>query len=164
MIPRILSIANDLPGVNLALSLHAPTQELRCQIVPTAKAYPLDKLIAALNSYQTISGRRVLVEYVMLAGINDSEEVAHQLGALLKEHEVTINLIPYNPATSSSFKPTSQEDLKSFQKILRGLYGIRTTIRQEMGQDIAGACGQLVIAQSVKQTPKVTDIEELCAA
>jgi adenine C2-methylase RlmN of 23S rRNA A2503 and tRNA A37 len=76
----------------------------------------------------------------------------------------TINLIPYNPATSSSFKPTSQEDLKSFQKILRGLYGIRTTIRQEMGQDIAGACGQLVIAQSVKQTPKVTDIEELCAA
>jgi adenine C2-methylase RlmN of 23S rRNA A2503 and tRNA A37 len=54
VIPRILSIANDLPGVNLALSLHAPTQELRCQIVPTAKAYPLDKLIAALNSYQTI--------------------------------------------------------------------------------------------------------------
>lgn len=54
VIPRILSIANDLPGVNLALSLHAPTQELRCQIVPTAKAYPLHKLMAALNSYQTI--------------------------------------------------------------------------------------------------------------
>lgn len=165
VIPRMLSIADDLPGVNLALSLHAPTQELRCQIVPTAKAYPLNKLITALNTYQTISGRRVLVEYVMLAGINDSEEVAHQLGALLKDHEVTINLIPYNPATSSNFKPSSQEDLTSFQKILRGLYGMRTTIRQEMGQDIAGACGQLVISsQSINQVPTVTDIEELCAA
>lgn len=79
-------------------------------------------------------------------------------------HLQTINLIPYNPATSSSFKPSSHEDLTSFQKILRGLYGIRTTIRQEMGQDIAGACGQLVISQSVKQIPKVTDIEELGAA
>lgn len=78
-------------------------------------------------------------------------------------HLQTINLIPYNPATPSSFKPTSQEGITSFQKVLRGLYGIRTTIRQEMGQDIAGACGQLVISQSVKQIPKVTDIEELCA-
>jgi adenine C2-methylase RlmN of 23S rRNA A2503 and tRNA A37 len=75
-----------------------------------------------------------------------------------------VNLIPYNPATTSDFKATSQEDLTTFQKILRGQYGIRTTIRQEMGQDIAGACGQLVVSQSVKQTPKVTDIEELCKA
>nr|XP_024393400.1 uncharacterized protein LOC112290851 isoform X2 [Physcomitrium patens]XP_024393401.1 uncharacterized protein LOC112290851 isoform X2 [Physcomitrium patens] len=164
VIPRILSIANDLPGVNLALSLHAPTQELRCQIVPTAKAYPLHKLMAALNSYQTISRRRVLVEYVMLAGINDSDEVAHQLGTLLKDHNVTLNLIPYNPATSSDYKPTSQEDLTRFQKILRGVHGVRTTIRQEMGQDIAGACGQLVISQSVKQSPKLTDIEDMCSS
>lgn len=164
VVPRMLSIANDLPGVNLALSLHAPTQELRCQIVPTAKAYPLHKLMDALHSYQTASERSVLIEYVMLAGINDSEEVAHQLGLLLKDCKVVVNLIPYNPATTSDFKATSQEDLTTFQKILRGQYGIRTTIRQEMGQDIAGACGQLVVSQSVKQTPKVTDIEELCKA
>jgi len=164
VVPRMLSIANDLPGVNLALSLHAPTQELRCQIVPTAKAYPLHKLMDALHSYQTASERSVLIEYVMLAGINDSEEVAHQLGLLLKDCKVVVNLIPYNPATTSDFKATSQEDLTTFQKILRGQYGIRTTIRQEMGQDIAGACGQLVVSQSVKQTPKVTDIEELCRA
>lgn len=75
-----------------------------------------------------------------------------------------VNLIPYNPATTSDFKATSQEDLTTFQKILRGQYGIRTTIRQEMGQDIAGACGQLVASQSIKQTPTVTDIEEVCKA
>ncbi|CAM6052135.1 unnamed protein product [Sphagnum compactum] len=168
VVPRILSLPNDLPGVNLAISLHAPTQELRSQIVPTSRAYPLHKLMAASIFYQKTSGRSVLVEYVMLAGINDSEEVAKELGELLKDQKVVVNLIPYNPITTSTFKPTSQEDCTYFQRILRENYGLRTTIRQEMGQDINSACGQLVVAQTPKPPASsllhVVDIEELCKA
>ncbi|CAM6106971.1 unnamed protein product [Calypogeia fissa] len=172
VIPRMLSLAADLPGVNLALSLHAPTQELRCQIVPVARAYHLSKLMAALDSYISVSKRRVFVEYIMIGDINDTEEVAHRLGALLQSRQVVVNLIPYNPTnTIANYKASQQESVRVFQKIIREVYNVRATVRREMGQDISGACGQLAIGNQEKATkqslsfmnkPEPSDIEELC--
>eukprot|EP00198_Chlamydomonas_reinhardtii_P000691 XP_001690026.1 predicted protein [Chlamydomonas reinhardtii] len=144
VIPRIKQLAEDLPGVSLALSLHAPTQELRLQIVPSARAYKLDKLMEAVRSYQANSSQRVFYEYVMLSGVNDGEEQAHQLGQLLKGDDVVINLIPWNPIYQPEgpfFEAPRDGSVGTFQSILRHQYGLHTTIRQEMGQDISGAWG-----------------------
>ncbi|GBG71092.1 hypothetical protein CBR_g8391 [Chara braunii] len=151
IIPRMKTLASDLPGVNLALSLHAPSQELRAAIVPAARAYRLDKLVAALDAYQAASGRTVFVEYVMLAGVNDSEPIAHQLGSLLKGRQVFVNLIPHNSvsAATSAHSASSPADVRRFQEVLRESYGLHATVRQEMGGDIAGACGQLVVSNFV---------------
>jgi len=143
-------LTREAPFVTLALSLHAPTQELRSTIVPSAKTYHLDDLMMALDAHVADNkNRRVLVEYVMLAGVNDSDEVAHQLGALLKGRQVHLNLIPYNPTeVIIEYKKPSAERIGSFFHVLiddvHG-YNIFTTIRAEHGSDIAGACGQLAI-------------------
>lgn len=102
----------------------------------------------------------------MLDGVNDEEQHAHQLGNLLQTMQVVVNLIPFNPIGSSSeFRTSSANKVGNFQKILRGSYNIRTTIRKEMGQDISGACGQLVInlaSDNKKRTTAVLpDIEDL---
>ena len=97
VVPRIRSLARDLPGVSLALSLHAPTQELRQRIVPSARAWPLDRLLAAVEHYQRESGPRVFVEYVLLSGVNDAVEHGLLLGELLAGRDVVVNLIPWNP-------------------------------------------------------------------
>eukprot|EP00897_Mesotaenium_endlicherianum_P007931 jgi/Mesen1/7166/ME000037S06530 len=181
VIPRMLTLTQDMPGVNLALSLHAPSQELRLKIVPAARAYPLTRLMAALDSYMQSSGRSVLVEYVMLRGVNDSRQVAQELGALLQhcKSNVVVNLIPYNPTSvDAEYQPSTPEDVVAFQKILREGHGIHTTVRQEMGQDINGACGQLVVETGAASEisarrdgiggmpgpPRVRDIEEMCGA
>lgn len=149
VVPRMLSLARDAPGVNLALSLHAPTQELRQRIVPAARAYKLDRLVAALDAYLLASNKSVLVEYVMLAGVNDSGAEAHALGALLAPRKVVVNLIPYNPTdVSAEFRSSSPHDVTAFQRVLREQYGLHATVRQEKGQDIGGACGQLVLLSS----------------
>ena len=88
VVPNMLQLTRDMPSIQLALSLHAPTQELRQQIVPTAKSWPLEKLIEAMDYFILRSRKRILVEYVMLAGVNDGEEQAHQLGELLKGKDV----------------------------------------------------------------------------
>ncbi|BBN17167.1 23S rRNA (adenine2503-C2)-methyltransferase [Marchantia polymorpha subsp. ruderalis] len=172
VIPRILSLATDLPGVNLALSLHAPTQELRCQIVPAARAYNLVKLMAAVDSYIGASKRKVFIEYIMIGDVNDSEELAHQVGALLQDRQVVLNLIPYNPTlTKADYKASREESIHSFQKIIREVYNVRAIVRREMGQDIAGACGQLAIGEYKKDSSHpqkastdLPDIEELFTA
>lgn len=169
IIPRILSLKVDLPEVNLAVSLHAPTQELRSQIVPAARSFPILKLIAALDSYLVGSKSKVFIEYVMLATINDGEVHAHQMGMLLHGRKVVINLIPYNPTTvSMQLKASGSMEVLRFQKILKEVYRLRTIVRQEMGQDIEGACGQLSLSHPQKpiiQQPKasstVIDIEDL---
>ncbi|GAY48719.1 hypothetical protein WN943_024248 [Citrus x changshan-huyou] len=158
---------SDLPGLNLAVSLHAPVQDVRCQIMPAARAFPLEKLMNALKEYQKNSQQKIFIEYIMLDGVNDEEQHAHQLGKLLETFQVVVNLIPFNPIGSvSQFRTSSDDKVSSFQKILRGSYNIRTTVRKQMGQDISGACGQLVVNLpdkiSAKSTPPVTDIEDLC--
>ncbi|ONK76376.1 uncharacterized protein A4U43_C03F27040 [Asparagus officinalis] len=165
IIHAINKIHNDLPNVNLAISLHAPDQEIRCQIMPAARAFPLVKLMDALKLYQNDSQQKIFVEYIMLDGVNDQEEHAHQLGKLLETFKVVVNLIPFNPIASSSFQTSTKQNVTKFQKVLRGLYNIRTTVRKQMGDDISGACGQLVVSlsqqRSVGGASLLTDIEDL---
>ncbi|MBA0649319.1 hypothetical protein Goklo_016894, partial [Gossypium klotzschianum] len=166
IIHAINKLHSDLPGLNLAVSLHAPVQEIRCQIMPSARAFPLEKLMTALQTYQKNSQQKIFIEYIMLDGMNDEELQAHQLGKLLETFQVVVNLIPFNPIGSSSqFRTSSDQKVSDFQKILRGTYNIRTTVRKQMGQDISGACGQLVVNLPDKRTREntslLTDIEDL---
>lgn len=166
IIHSINKFHDNLPSVNLAVSLHAPDQDIRCQIMPSARAFPLGRLMEALKAYQKKSQQKIFIEYIMLDGVNDLEQHAHQLGELLQTLEVVVNLIPFNPiGTSSSFRTSTEQNVKVFQKVLRGTYNIRTTIRKQMGEDISGACGQLVVARSEPRSCGVaklsTDIEDL---
>ncbi|KAI4298557.1 hypothetical protein L6164_032104 [Bauhinia variegata] len=166
IIHAINKLHNDLPGLNLAVSLHAPVQDIRCKIMPSARAFPLEKLMNALQEYQRNSEQKILIEYIMLDGVNDEEQQAHQLGKLLETFQVVVNLIPFNPiGTLSQFKTSNEQKVSRFQKILRGTYNIRTTVRKQMGQDISGACGQLVVNQPDKNflqnAGSMTDIEDL---
>lgn len=170
VIPRIRQLAVDLPGVSLALSLHAPTQEVRLQIVPSARAFKLPALMEAVRNYMDSTGQKVFFEYVMLAGVNDSQEQAHQLGQLLKGWNVVLNLIPWNPVYQPQgpfFDAPAPGSTAAFQSILISSYGVHTTVRQEMGQDISGACGQLVIEAGgggcSKESAAGKDIEEVAA-
>ncbi|KAJ3110625.1 sorting nexin, partial [Phlyctochytrium bullatum] len=174
VVPRIRDLMKDLPQIGLALSLHAPTQELRCEIVPTAKAWPLDRIIEVTRDFiraqnaECRSGRRhILIEYVLIAGVNDSVEVAAQLGELLAGMDVLLNVIPYNVTeVPHDYKPPNQEAIKAFLATVRS-YGVHTLVRQELGSDISSACGQLVIknpgANGSKggRTCDVQDLEDL---
>uniref|UniRef100_A0A2P2MYT2 Uncharacterized protein LOC105650779 n=1 Tax=Rhizophora mucronata TaxID=61149 RepID=A0A2P2MYT2_RHIMU len=166
VIHAINKLQKDLPGLNLAVSLHAPVQEIRCQIMPAARAFPLEKLMDSLQIYQRNSEQKIFIEYIMLDGVNDEEQHAHQLGKLLDAFEVVVNLIPFNSIGSlSRYRASGEEKVSRFQKILRGVYGIRTTVRKQMGQDISGACGQLVVNlpdnRSVDSVDILADIEDL---
>ncbi|VFQ78264.1 unnamed protein product [Cuscuta campestris] len=166
IIHAINKLHADLPNVNLAVSLHAPVQDLRCQIMPAARAFPLEKLMDALLVYQKESQQKIFIEYIMLDGVNDEEQHAHQLGKLLETFLTVVNLIPFNPIGSlSAFQTSNDEKVTRFQKILRDTYGIRTTVRKQMGQDISGACGQLVVnlpnRQSLAHKDVLADIEDL---
>eukprot|EP00268_Persea_americana_P051474 TRINITY_DN568_c0_g1_i4.p1 TRINITY_DN568_c0_g1~~TRINITY_DN568_c0_g1_i4.p1 ORF type:complete len:332 (-),score=43.65 TRINITY_DN568_c0_g1_i4:489-1484(-) len=165
IIHNINKLHDDLPNVNLAISLHAPVQDIRCRIMPAARAFPLERLIDALQVYQTKSQQKIFIEYIMLDGVNDEEQHAHQLGKLLGTLQVVVNLIPFNPIGSlSTFTTSSEQSIIRFQKILRSIYNIRTTVRQQMGQDISGACGQLVVNLSEQRSfggaTLLTDIED----
>ncbi|KNA22018.1 hypothetical protein SOVF_037890 [Spinacia oleracea] len=166
IVHAINKLHHDLPNLNLAVSLHAPVQDIRCQIMPAARAFPLEKLMDALHLYQKNSQQKIFIEYIMLDGVNDDELQAQQLGKLLETLEVVVNLIPFNPIGSTSqFRTSSEAKVKYFQKVLREKYNIRTTVRKEMGQDINGACGQLVVSEQDKllatSTAPLTDIEDL---
>lgn len=146
IISNMLQLTRDMPNVQLALSLHAPTQELRQQIVPTAKSYPLDKLIEAVDYSIQRSRKRILIEYVMLHEVNSSEKEAHELGGLLRGKDVLINLIPYNSTSvAANYRAPPKEVTARFQSILQQQYNLFTTVRIEMGADIDGACGQLAL-------------------
>lgn len=149
--------------MNLALSLHAPTQELRTRIVPSARAYPLPRLMDAVDEYIHRTGRTVMMEYVLLKGVNDSDEVAHQLGRLLQGRLVMVNIIPYNPNYAvgiEEFDPPSDADTERFCAIVRDQYALYTTVRAEMGQDVSGACGQLALVRMPTQAGEKATFEE----
>eukprot|EP01134_Creolimax_fragrantissima_P002127 CFRG2127T1 len=170
VIPKIYSFINDLPMCNLALSLHAPVQDQRKTIVPSATAFKLPALMEAMDEYIKKTKRTVLIEYVLLAGINDDIETAHNLGKLMqsRKENVTINLIPYNSTkVSDPYTPPAYPVIKAFIDVVMGEYGCYATVRREMGGDIAGACGQLVVAKEeqgkkVKAEPTpVVDLEDM---
>ena len=142
IVPKILEYASRTAAPALAISLHAPNDELRSRIMPINKAYPTNGLIDAARVYAENTGKKVTFAYIMIAGVNDSDECALELAALLKGLNCYVNLIPYNKTRSASFSPSSKERVLEFYDILKK-QGINVTVRREFGGDMNAACGQL---------------------
>ena len=141
LVDKIIDFADFPLQVNLALSLHAPNDQIRNQIMPINKAFNLKMVINALKTYSNKTNRRVTIEYVLLKGVNDSGSCAKQLCDLLKGLNVYVNLINYNE-TDSEYKSVDEIVAKEFAKILK-LNGVDVTIRKKFGNKITAACGQL---------------------
>ncbi len=142
IIPKIEEFSKLPFQVNLAISLHAPNNEIRNMIMPINKAYPIEKLIAAVKKYISITNRRVTFEYIMLDGINDSNSCAEELCSLLKGIDCYINLIPYNETNNFEYKRSKKSSILKFYDIIKSR-GLNVTIRKEFGSNISAACGQL---------------------
>ncbi len=127
---------------NLAISLHAPNNELRSKLMKINKAYPLEVLFPAIREYEEVAGRRVTYEYLLLEGINDTKECAEELVNLIKGTMGYVNLIPYNETKLCDYKRSSGNRVHNFLDYLTKA-GVNTTIRKEFGSDIDAACGQL---------------------
>ena len=142
LVPGILRFSKEQLQYNLAISLHAPNDELRNTLMPINKAYPLNELISALKEYSQLNNRRLTFEYLLLKGVNDQEIHARQIKELLKGLIAYINLIPYNTVKEKDFKSSSEEDALRFYDMLKK-NGVAVTLRQKKGDDIDAACGQL---------------------
>ena len=138
----IVQFGHDFSQVNLAVSLHAPTNEQRDQLIPINKKYPIEKIITAVKEYIVLTNRRVTFEYVMIADFNDSEKDADRLGTLLQGMLCHVNLIPLNPTVHFNHKTPARERIDLFQKTL-GSYHVPATIRYSKGTQIKAGCGQL---------------------
>lgn len=154
VVPKIYSLADDA-NVNLAISLHAVTDELRNEIVPINRKYPIADLLEACRYYASKSQtRRIMFEYVMLAGVNDSEAEARDLVRLLKNIPSKVNLIPFNPWPGAPYQCSSNNRIHAFGRILMDA-GLAAPIRRSRGQDILAACGQLKSLSELKKGQKV---------
>jgi len=143
LIPGIRRMMDDALPCNLAVSLCATTDAIRDQLIPINRKYPIRDLMAAVREYITVRGnKRVLIEYVLLAGINDSPQDAHRLCDLLKGMGCTVNLLPFNPYPGSLYKRPSDADVSAFRAVLVEA-SIVAVVRESRGQDISAACGQL---------------------
>ncbi len=142
IVPKIKEFSKLPYQVNLAISLHAPDDELRSYLMPINKVYPLDELMKAVKEYISITGRRVTFEYILLEGINDKEEHARKLCKLIKGMNAYINLIPYNENSNILYKRSKKENIMKFYDIIKK-ENINVTIRREFGSKISAACGQL---------------------
>ena len=142
IVPKIRELADKKLSITLALSLHAPNQSKRLELMPIANKYDISEVIDACKYYFDTTGRRISFEYSLVAGANDSEEDAEELASLIKGINCHVNLIPVNPIKERDYVQSSREAVLSFQKKLEK-FGINVTIRREMGRDIDGACGQL---------------------
>lgn len=143
VVPGILRLAAERRAVCLAVSLHGATQEERVALVPAARKWPLDELMAACREYSEKMERRVFFEWTLIEGVNDGEEQAHAVGRLLKGMSAQVNLIPLNPTPGFDGRPGRGEAAKRFQHILMHEYALPSTVRQRRGIDIAAGCGQL---------------------
>jgi 23S rRNA (adenine2503-C2)-methyltransferase len=150
--PQIDQLCDEV-DVSLAISLHAPTDQLRDEIVPINKKYPISELINSCKKYLlNYDGKRsITIEYVLIDGVNDSEELAIKLAKLLSNISCKINLIPFNPFDGSNYRRSKQNNIEEFKKILMNK-GFITTLRVTRGDQIDGACGQLVgkLKKSIK--------------
>lgn len=142
LVPVIGRFADDFPQVNLAISLHAPNDDIRQKIMPVARAYPIKDLVAACDAYVDKTNRRVTYEYAMIDGVNDSDECLYELTNLLRGHLSHVNLIPLNEVGETGLKSAGRERAKEFKKYLE-THGVPASVRRELGSDIDGACGQL---------------------
>ena len=142
IVPKIEQFMQDENQVNLAISLHAPNNELRSKLMKINKAYPLEKLIPVLKKYIDVTHRRLTFEYILLQGVNDTTECALELAQLLKGMNCYVNLIPYNETSHFEYKKSSQERILNFLDVLKKNH-IQATIRREFGSKVQAACGQL---------------------
>ncbi len=142
IVPKINEFAKNPKQVNLAISLHAPNNEVRNQIMPINKAYPIEQLIESVKQYINKTNRRVTFEYIMLKDINDSEINAQELSKLLKGINCYVNLIPYNETSHIKYKKSTKEQIMKFYDTLKK-NNINVTIRKEFGKKVSAACGQL---------------------
>ena len=141
-VPGIHKLAQQKMQVTLAVSLHAPTDDLRRQLIPGMTRWSLVEIIDACKEYLQQTGRRVTFEYCLIDGVNDGIAEAHELAKLLHGMNCHVNLIPYNPVSGLTFHTRSRKRIRAFREILEGA-GIRVTQRVQRGSDIDAACGQL---------------------
>ena len=142
LVPRIRQLAQERLQITLALSLHAPNDEKRRELMPIAFKYSIDEILDACRFYFQQTGRRITFEYSLVRGVNDFQEDADQLAARIKGLNCPVNLIPVNPVREHKFQQSTHQAVEKF-KIKLEKCGINVTIRREMGSDIDGACGQL---------------------
>ena len=141
-LPGLERWKEEMPKVNIALSLHSPFKEIRDQLIPINKKYPLDEVIKYVDSIPEGKNRFVTYEYLLIDNLNDREEDAHTTGKLLQGRKAYISLIPFNPFPGANFERPTLEKVENFKKIL-DQYGIPTLIRATKGDQILAACGQL---------------------
>lgn len=142
IVPKIYEFANLPYQVNLAISLHAPNDDLRKSLMPITKVYPLKELIISIKDYINKTNRRVTFEYILLSGINDKPKHAKELSHLIKGLNAYINLIPYNEGSNNKFKRPKNDEIMKFYDIIKK-ENINVTVRKEFGSKISAACGQL---------------------
>lgn len=139
---RIRQYAREGLQINLAISLHAPNDEIRSKIMKINQVYPLSQLMPAVKEYERLAGRRVTFEYILLDGVNDSVEHADELAKLIRGTLAYVNLIPYNPVIENAYRRSGDDKVHAFLDRLTKL-GVTATVRKEFGTDIDAACGQL---------------------
>jgi len=142
LVPKIRQLADMKLQITLAISLHAPNDELRKTMMPIANKYSIEEIIEACRYYIEQTGRRISFEYSLVKGVNDTKECADQLIALVRNMKCHINLIPVNPIKERDYEQSEKKSINEFKNKLEKS-GINVTIRREMGRDIDGACGQL---------------------
>ena len=142
IVPRIAKLIKDAPHVTLSISLHAHSNEVRSMLMPINKAYPIEQVLAAARNYADQTGRRVVFEYALIGGVNDSESDAAALAERLRGMLCHVNLIPLNPVKERGLKGVTRQKAYTFCGWLTSAH-ISATVRREMGADIEGACGQL---------------------
>lgn len=142
IVPGILKLKDEGLSVTLALSLHAPNDEVRKTLMPIANKYSLSEILPACREYFEKTGRRLTFEYSLVQGVNDNLDEAKKLTELIKDMHGHVNLIPVNPIRERDYRQSGREAIESFQAYLEK-HGINVTVRREMGRDIGGACGQL---------------------
>jgi 23S rRNA (adenine2503-C2)-methyltransferase len=161
VVEGIKRLSHEGLKVNLVLSLHAPNQRIRTKIIPYARKYPLEDIMAAMDEYAQKTKRDITFEYTLIAGINDHPDHAHELAHLLHGKQCTVNLIPYNPVAGLKLKRPEKKAVKQFRSVLYGSH-IVNTCRYTKGDDIAAACGQLALqeGENASSQGKLTVIED----
>jgi 23S rRNA (adenine2503-C2)-methyltransferase len=142
VVPGIEALAESGLGVNLAVSLHAPNDGIRDQLVPLNRKWPVRRVLAAADAYGDRTGRRVSYEYVMLRGVNDGLDLADELGVTLRGRLAHVNLIPYNAIPGDPYQSSPPAHIEAFRRRVK-THGIECTVRDTRGRDIDAACGQL---------------------
>jgi 23S rRNA (adenine2503-C2)-methyltransferase len=157
LVPGIARLGADFGGkVGLAVSLHAPSDEVRDRIMPMNRKFPIAELIQALREYPLPMRRRITIEYTLMDGVNDSPDQARELALLLRGLRVKVNLIPMNPISASELKAPSGARVAAFQRAL-GEAGLSCFVRTRRGDEVSAACGQLAIADDLVKKKRERD-------